>query len=111
MGDHILGGIGTEFVIGCIYEAASDPLRWRSALEAASDLLNVDAMLLVYHNHSAGGLRIIEATGFDPCALGTYAGNHLNDDEMIRESMDGPAGIIVSSARSFRGKPFFKTSV
>ena len=98
-------------MIGKIYEAASDPLRWNSALEAASDLFDVDAMLLVYGNHSAGRLHIIEATGFNPYALGAYAGNYLNDDELIRESMDGPAGIIVSSGRSFRGKPFFRTSV
>jgi DNA-binding CsgD family transcriptional regulator len=107
----MLGALGTELVIGKIYEAASDPLRWSSALEAAGDVLDVDAMFLVYGNHSAGGLHIIEAIGFNPYALGAYAGNYLNDDELICESMDGPPGIIVSSGRSFRGKPFFRTSV
>ena len=107
----MLGALGTELVIGRIYDAASDPLRWSSALKAASDVLDVDAMLLVYGNHSAGGLHIIDATGFDSCALGAYAGSYLNDDELIQESMDGPAGIVVSSGRSFRGKPFFRTSV
>jgi len=107
----MLGALGTELVIGRIYDAASDPLRWNSALKAASDVLDVDAMLLVYGNHSAGGLHIIEATGFDLCALGAYAGSYLNDDELIQESMDGPPGIVVSSGRSFRGKPFFRTSV
>jgi DNA-binding CsgD family transcriptional regulator len=104
-------GIDPEFVIGRFYDAASEPKLWRNALDAASELLEADAMLLVYGNFSAGGLSIIEAVGFNPYALGTYAGNHLNDDEMIRESMDGPAGIIVSSARSFRGKPFHRTTV
>jgi len=103
--------IDPEIVIGRFYDAASEPKLWSNALEAASELLEADAMLLVYGNFSAGSLHIIEATGFDPYTLGTYTGNHLNDDEMIRESMDGPAGIIVSSARSFRGKPFFRTSV
>ena len=107
----MLGALGTELVIAKIYEAASDPLRWSSALEAASDVLDVGAMLLVYGNHSAGGLRIIEANGFNSYALSAYAGNYLKDDELICESMDGPAGIVVSSGRSFRGKPFFKTSV
>ena len=107
----MLGGIGIDFVIGAIYEAASDPLRWTKALEAAGDLLEADAMLLVYSNHSAGGLRIVEATGFNPYALGGYSEHHVNRDELICESMDGPPGIIVSSGRSFRGKPFFRTSV
>ena len=86
----MLGALGTEFVIGKIYEAAADPLRWRSALEAARDVLDVDAMLLVYGNHSVGGLRVLEGTGFDSFALGAYAGDYLDDDELISESMDGP---------------------
>ena len=104
-------GIDPEFVIGCIYEAVSDPGVWNNALDAARRMFEVDAMLLVYGNLSGGGLRIIAATGLNSHALNVYAGKHLSDDELIRESMDGPAGIIVSSGRSFRGKPFFRTSV
>ena len=107
----MLGAIGAEFVIGRIYEAAADPLRWSHALEAVADLLDANAMLLVYGNHSTGTLHVIEAIGFNPYALGAYAKNHLHDDELMRESMDGPAGIIVSSGRSFRGKPFFRKKV
>jgi len=103
--------IDPEVVIGRIYEAASEPGLWSNVLDAASELFEVDAMLLVYGNLSAGGLHVIEATGFNPFALGAYVSSHINDDEMIRESMDGPAGIIVSSGRSFRGKPFYRTSV
>lgn len=104
-------GIDSEFVIGCIYEAVSDPKVWNNALDAARRMFEADAVLLVYGNLSAGDLRIVGATGFNRHALNIYAGKHLNDDEMIRESMDGPAGIIVSSGRSFRGKPFLRTSV
>ncbi len=104
-------GIDPEFVIGCIYEAVSDPDVWTKALDAARRMFEVDAMLLVYGNLSAGDLRIVGATGFDSHALNVYAGKHLNDNELIRKSMDGPAGIIVSSGRSFRRKPFLRTSV
>ena len=107
----MLGGIGIEFVVGSIYDAVSDPLRWNRALEAAGDLLDADAMLLVYGNLSAGGLSIVESFGCNRLALSEYASNHLDDDELIRESMGGPPGIVVSSGRSFRGKPFFRTSV
>ena len=68
-------------------------------------------MLLVYGNLSAGDLGVVGAAGFNPAALSACEKTHFNDDEMIRESMDGPAGVIVSSARSFRGKPFYKTAV
>lgn len=103
--------VDPEFVIGCIYDAVSDPDVWSNALDAARRLLEADAVLLVYGDLSAADLRIVGATGFNPHALNAYAGKHLNDDELIRESMDGPAGIIVSGDRSFRGKPFFRTSV
>ncbi|MFV2071843.1 MAG: helix-turn-helix transcriptional regulator, partial [Thermoanaerobaculales bacterium] len=103
--------IDPEFVIGCIYEAVSDPDLWNNALDAARRMFEVDAMLLVYGNLSAGDFRILGATGFDSHALSAYAGRHLNSDELVRESMNGPAGIIVSSGRSFRGKRFFRTSV
>ena len=105
------GAIEPEQVIGLIYEAVSDTGDWNKALDAARQMFEVDAMLLVYGNLSAGDLGVVEATGFNPSALSAYARKHLNDDEMIRESMDGPAGIIVSSARSFRGKPFYRTNV
>ncbi len=104
-------GIDLEHVIGLIYEAVTDPEMWSSALDETRHMFEADAMLLVYGNPSTSDLGVVGATGFDPHALGKYADKHLNDDEMIRESMDGPAGIIVSSARSFRGKPFYKTSV
>jgi DNA-binding CsgD family transcriptional regulator len=107
----VLGAIGSDLVIERIYEAVSDPARWSTALEAVGDLLDADAILLVYGNHASGGLSVVEATGFSPQALGVYAENHLDEDELIRESTDGPAGIIVSSGRSCRGKPFFRTSV
>ncbi len=103
--------VDPEFVIGCIYEALSDPGVWNAALDAVRPMFKADAVLLVYGNLLAADFRIVGATGFNPDALNAYAGNNLNEDELIRESMDGPAGIIVSSGRSFRGKSFFRTSV
>lgn len=103
--------VDPEFVVGLIYDAVSDPDNWRDALDAARRLFDADALLLVYGNPSAGDLNVLGAIGFSPDALKTYAEKHLNDDELIRKSMDGPAGIMVSSSRSFRGKPFFKTGV
>ena len=105
------GEIDQDSVIGLIYEAVSDPGIWNNALDAARQMFEVDAMLLVYGDPSTSDLGVIGATGFDPHTLNTYAEKGLTKDEMIRESMDGPAGIIVSSARSFRGKPFYRTSV
>jgi len=104
-------GIDLEHVVGLIYEAVTDSDVWNSALDAAQREFEADAMLLVYGNLSVSELGVVGATGFDPQALSAYAESHLNHDEMIRESQDGPAGIMVSSARSFRGKPFHRTGV
>ena len=105
------GGIDLERLIGLIYEAVSDPDVWNSALDAAQQKLEADAMLLVYGSSSASDLGVVGATGFDAQVLSAYAKKHFLHDEMIRESRDGPAGIMVSSARSFRGKPFYRTEV
>jgi DNA-binding CsgD family transcriptional regulator len=73
-------------------------------------MLEADAVVLLYRNPSAGGPQVIESTGFDREALDAYAAAHLRNDELIRESMNGPAGIIVSSNRLFRGERFFETN-
>ena len=103
--------VDLEHSIGLIYDAVSDPDEWNSALDAVRRLFEADATLLVYGNLSTGDLGVVGATGFSQQVLREYERNHLNDDEMIRQSMDGPAGIIASSARSYRGKPFYRTSV
>jgi DNA-binding CsgD family transcriptional regulator len=70
-------------------------------------------MLLLYCNLSAGGPRVIASSGFAAEALEGYTADELCDDEMIRESMEGPAGIVVSSsgslhAKTFRSTPMYK---
>lgn len=100
-----------EPVIDRIYDAVSEPGRWGDALEAAADFLGSDAMLLLYRNLAAGAPKVVESTGFDKRALGAYTADHLCNDELIRESMGGPAGVIVSSARAFRGKRFWTTEI
>lgn len=100
-----------EAVIDRIYDAVSEAGRWGDALEAAADFLESDGMFLLYRNLSAGAPKVVESTGFDRRALGSYAADHLCDDELIHESMNGPAGVVVSSARSFRGKKFRSTAI
>jgi len=68
-------------------------------------------MLLLYRNMSGGGLRVVESTGFNREALDAYCVDGLGGDELIRESMDGPAGIIVSSTRLARGKKLRLTRI
>lgn len=99
-----------EAVIERIYDTVCEPDRWNGALEAAADFLESDAMLLLYRNLSAGGPKVVESVGFDRQALGVYTADHIGSDELIHESMNGPAGVVVSSARSFRGKKFRSTA-
>lgn len=103
--------VDAEFVISCIYEALSDPGVWNTALDAVRPMFQADAVMLVYGNLSAADFRVVGATGFDPDALSAFTGNILSGDELIRQSMGGPAAVIVSSGRSFRGKSFFRTSL
>ena len=79
------GEIDQDSVIGLIYEAVSDPGIWNNALDAARQMFEVDAMLLVYGDPSTSDLGVIGATGFDPHTLNTYAEKRLTKDEMIRE--------------------------
>ena len=106
--EHVNGAV---FVVECIYRAVTDPQRWARALDAAKDHLQADAVLLLYADPMAGRPRVIEATGFDREALGLYVGDHPFDDPLLRESRSGPAGVIVSSRRLFRGDDFRSTPV
>lgn len=100
-----------DAVIGRIYEAVSAPDRWGEALEAVQRTLAADAMLLLYCDLAAGKPQVVESTGFNRESLATYTAEHLCDDELIHESMNGPAGIIVSSSRHYRGKRFYTTDI
>ncbi len=103
--------IDPGFVIGCIYDAVSEPGGWDTALEAARAMTEVDAMLLVYGYPPTSDLRLAGTAGFEKHSLEMNAGNHLNDDALIRESMNAPAGVIVSSGRSLQREAFVKTSL
>jgi DNA-binding CsgD family transcriptional regulator len=101
----------TDAVIERIYDAVSDGNRWREAIVATSECVGADAMLLIYGNLAAGGPRVIESTGFKADVLSTYARNHLRDDELIKQSMAGPAGVIVSSGHRAPEGSFHDTTV
>jgi hypothetical protein len=98
-----------EAAIGRIYEAATDASRWVDALDACAVVLDARAMLLVYGDLSVGAPRILDAVGFRQSSMEAYGSGKLMSDELIRESMNGSAGVIVSSGRSFRGRKFWKT--
>lgn len=100
-----------EAVIARIYDAVSAPDRWKDALEAVQRSLGADAMLLLYCDLAAGKPHVVEATGFDRKSLDVYTAEHLCNEELIRESINGPAGIVVSSSRHYRGKRFSTTDI
>ena len=81
------------------------------ALEAVQRSLGAVAMLLLYCDLAAGNPYVVEATGFDRKSLDVYTADHLCNDELIRESINGPAGIVVSSSRHYRGKRFYTTDI
>jgi DNA-binding CsgD family transcriptional regulator/PAS domain-containing protein len=103
---HVLG---LEFVVSRVYDAVSEQQRWEHAMKAAERLFVADAVLLLYSNLSAGGLEVIAAAGFDREALEGYVADALDENELIRESMDGPAGIVVSSAATSWRRQFRST--
>ncbi|MCU0305145.1 MAG: hypothetical protein MUC56_13925 [Thermoanaerobaculales bacterium] len=89
-------------VTGSIFEAVADASLWPAALTRAGTLLDVDGMLLLYCNTRVGRPQVIASTGFDGEALAGVASRHLDDDELVRESFQRPAGEIVSRTYSFR---------
>jgi DNA-binding CsgD family transcriptional regulator len=93
--------VDVDAVVSRIYEAVSDSDRWVVALDEAKELLEADAMLLLYSDLAMGGPKVIASTGFDDETLSTYMVYHLADDELICESMELPAGVIVSRTYSW----------
>ncbi len=99
------------FVIECIYDAVSEPDGWDRALDATRRMICVDAMLLVYGCPPSIGLRIAGTAGLAQRAWKTDAHFDLNDGALIRESMMGPAGTVVSSCDSLQREVFVRTNV
>ena len=99
-----------DAVIERIYDTVSNSAAWADALDETARFLEADAMLLVYGNLAAGGPNVVEATGFKTDVLDQFARTHLKDDAMIRESMSGPAGVIISSGVGSLRKSFHKTA-
>lgn len=98
-----------EGVIERIYDAVSGVDLWADALDAAAKFCSADAVILVYGNLSGGDPVVIEATGFKNDVLDLYAENHLKDDELVRESMVGPVGVMISSEHRRRDWDFLDT--
>jgi DNA-binding CsgD family transcriptional regulator len=94
--------IDTAHVVEQIYDAVADANRWPDALAGAGTLLDADAILLLYCNMSVGRPQVIASVGFDRDALKRIANRHLDDDELVRETMQLPAGEVVSRTFSFR---------
>ena len=98
-----------EVVIERIYDAVSNVDMWVDALSAAAEVCGAEAMLLVYGNLSGGDPVVVGASGFKTEVLDEFEKNHLKDDELVRESMSGPVGILVSSEHRRRGWDFLDT--
>ena len=98
-----------EAAIGRIYEASTDANRWGDALDAMAVVLDVQAMLLVYGDLSSERPRVLHTVGFRPSSIAASGGDKFIADDLVRDSMNGSAGVIASSGRSYRGKKFRHT--
>ena len=94
MTHHLESGV----VVDRIFDAVAKGDNWGDALDAAAEYCGADAMLLLDGNLSGGDPAVIDATGFKTEVLDLYTENHLRDDELVRESMAGPVGFVISSA-------------
>ncbi len=101
--------IRPDGVIERIYDAVSKVDMWVDALSAGAEFCGAEAMLLVYGNLSGGDPVVVGAAGFKTEVLDGYAKNHLKDDELVRESMLGPVGIVISSEHRRRAWDFLDT--
>jgi DNA-binding CsgD family transcriptional regulator len=95
-----------EAAIGRIYEASTDSSRWSDALDAMAVVLDSRAMLLVYGDLPGGRPEILDAVGFRRSSISGAGSERFIGDHLIRESMNGAPGVVLSSGRSFRGKKF-----
>ena len=107
MTHHLESGV----VVERIFEAVSKRDKWSDALDAAAEYCGADAMLLLDGNLSGGDPTVIEATGFKTEVLDLYTKNHLKDDELVRESMAGPVGVVISSAHGRWEWNFYDTTM
>ena len=94
--------IEPEDVVGRIYDAVADADRWPVALTSAGKLLDADGMLLLYCNMAVGRPQVVASVGFDGDVLAQVASRHIDNDELVRESMQLPAGEVVSRTFSLR---------
>lgn len=94
--------IEPEDVVGRIYDAVADSDQWSAALTSAGTLLDADGMLLLYCNMAVGRPQVVASVGFDGDVLARVAARHIDDDELVRETMQLPAGEVVSRTFSLR---------
>jgi len=99
-----------EHVVDRIYEAVSDGDRWPDALEAAGRLLDADAMLLLYCDVATGVPQVIASIGLDGKTASGLDVGRLDDDELLRESMNVSVGTVVSRTFSMEN-PTTRTTI
>ena len=109
--DGVIAGRDDISVVSRIYDAVADPQHWSGALEAAGEMLSSSGMTLVYGDPVNGNTRIIASTGFSEESVDSYNLEHIRNDELVRESLNRPVGMVFSGADVFPGEEFEVTLV
>lgn len=102
---------GTVAVIPRLYDAAVEPAAWSEALEACAEVLQAAAVILQCGPPEAHLIRIIASSGLSVELVATYNRNHISDDELLREALVRPAGMLVSSRLALGDKELERSSV
>lgn len=102
---------GTASVVPHLYEAAVQPSAWGDALKATAELLQATAVMLQRGPPSARKIRITAASGLVAELVATYNREHVGDDELVRELLAQPAGVVVSSRLALGGPALERSSV
>lgn len=90
-----MSAVDSEFVIGRIYDAVADRDRWSTALQSANELVAAAGMMLLYCDMAAGRPKVFATAGFDSGVLARLT-KRYPDDDLVRESMQLPVGLVVS---------------
>jgi len=89
-------------VVTRLYEAALDPSGWGAALETAAEHLRASAVILHRGPPSARLIQVTASHGLAPELVAAYNRHHVAGDELLRESLERPVGVVISS-RSLLG--------
>lgn len=102
---------GTASVVPHLYEAAVQPSAWGAALKSTAELLQATAVMLQRGPPSARMIRITASSGLVAELVATYNRDHVRDDELVRELLAQPAGVVVSSRLTLGGPALERSSV